>query len=432
MYQIENYRPTGIVTYQPHPSYLNGARLSEGSVLLSTDPKPRLRWTAELHERFVDAVAQLGGADKATPKSVMRMMNVKGLTLYHLKSHLQKYRLGKQPQKEANAEVNRTASEGQGSSTPTNTSVAVQSEITEALRQQMEVQIKLHEQLEVQRHLQLRIEAQGRYLHSILEKAQVALAGQKISNVELNAAKDKLSELATQISTECLDSTVPPSVIAIPLADLSTHSRQRLPSHHFEAVDSPPESCLTSLAFNPRSGTNESGKQRHSGSKNLISTFYPQGQSVPSGDKKDVDMQEANGNTFGCYRSVEMLAMPPTFTHFEKTVSQERSSNGLMQAGQDNYKAFSQERIKVDTDCFVGNPPNFERPAIGRTILSLDPFTNLHENKGDARCSSKGLDACLTNYKQCLNLGQELDLNQNNDGCIGRQDIDLNGFNWAR
>lgn len=27
------------------------------------DPKPRLRWTPELHERFEDAVTQLGGAD---------------------------------------------------------------------------------------------------------------------------------------------------------------------------------------------------------------------------------------------------------------------------------------------------------------------------------------------------------------------------------
>ena len=42
----------------------------DGSVILSTDPKPRLRWTAELHERFVDAVAQLGGADSKFSSTV--------------------------------------------------------------------------------------------------------------------------------------------------------------------------------------------------------------------------------------------------------------------------------------------------------------------------------------------------------------------------
>lgn len=39
-----------------------GAHVMSGE-FSPTDPKPRLRWTAELHERFVDAVNQLGGAD---------------------------------------------------------------------------------------------------------------------------------------------------------------------------------------------------------------------------------------------------------------------------------------------------------------------------------------------------------------------------------
>ncbi|KAI3466295.1 hypothetical protein Pfo_022958 [Paulownia fortunei] len=179
----------------------------DSGLVLTTDPKPRLRWTVELHERFVDAVTQLGGPDKATPKTIMRVMGVKGLTLYHLKSHLQKFRLGKQPHKEfsdhsmkdaSSLELQRNnASSGMlGRSMNDGSNV----HITDALRMQMEVNRRLHEQLEVQRHLQLRIEAQGKYMQTILEKACQTLAGENMAaasgnynkpmGLELSAMKD--------------------------------------------------------------------------------------------------------------------------------------------------------------------------------------------------------------------------------------------------
>uniref|UniRef100_A0A804Q0H9 HTH myb-type domain-containing protein n=1 Tax=Zea mays TaxID=4577 RepID=A0A804Q0H9_MAIZE len=136
--------------------------------------KQRLRWTSDLHNRFVDAIAQLGGPDRATPKGVLTVMGVPGITIYHVKSHLQKYRLAKYiPDSPAEGSKDEKKD---SSDSLSNTDSAPGLQINEALKMQMEVQKRLHEQLElrfqVQRQLQLRIEAQGRYLQMIIEEQQ--------------------------------------------------------------------------------------------------------------------------------------------------------------------------------------------------------------------------------------------------------------------
>ncbi|KAJ1695039.1 hypothetical protein LUZ63_011737 [Rhynchospora breviuscula] len=112
--------------------------------------RQRLRWTNELHERFVDAVNQLGGPEKATPKGVLRVMGVQGLTIYHVKSHLQKYRLAKYiPDSSEGAKPEKKDSDDLLVGLDSSSNM----QLSEAIKLQMEVQKRLHEQLEVQRQL---------------------------------------------------------------------------------------------------------------------------------------------------------------------------------------------------------------------------------------------------------------------------------------
>ncbi|KAI6697068.1 hypothetical protein NL676_017187 [Syzygium grande] len=212
----------------------------DSALVLSTDAKPRLKWTTDLHKRFVEAVNQLGGADKATPKSILKVMGIQGLTLYHLKSHLQKYRLSKNLHGQATNGTNRAevkASEANGPHM-NNSSIAIQVNknlhISEAFQVQIEVQRRLHEQMEVQRHMQLHIEAQGKYLQAVLEKAQETLGRHDLGSVGLEAAKNQLSELVSKVSADSQSSAFPNSM------DLHLHQLQTN-----QNTDCSLDSCLT-------------------------------------------------------------------------------------------------------------------------------------------------------------------------------------------
>ncbi|KAG5587505.1 hypothetical protein H5410_047939 [Solanum commersonii] len=165
----------------------------------SAATKQRMRWTPELHEAFVEAVNKLGGSERATPKGVLKMMKVEGLTIYHVKSHLQKYRTARYKPESSEAEC----SEKKQSSLDDLASLDLKTgiEITEALRLQMEVQKRLHEQLEIQRNLQLRIEEQGRYLQMMFEKQCKSMPGADLAKGSSSSAADVAFAQLSQVDT---------------------------------------------------------------------------------------------------------------------------------------------------------------------------------------------------------------------------------------
>ncbi|CAL5347642.1 unnamed protein product [Camellia sinensis] len=284
----------GVGVHGDFQGALDGTNLpADACLVLTTDPKPRLRWTSELHERFVDAVTQLGGPDKATPKTIMRTMGVKGLTLYHLKSHLQKYRLGKQSCKDLldnSKDVGIAASciaetQDTGSSTSSSSKIAQDLndgyQVTEALRVQMEVQRRLHDQLEVQRRLQLRIEAQGKYLQSILEKACRALSDQAAATAGLEAAREELSELAINVSNDCngmvhVETPNLPS-FSVLASSLENRNASNLPARF---GDCSVDNCLTTSNVGPVSPMGLALKKRprplFGNGDSMLPAFLPQ------------------------------------------------------------------------------------------------------------------------------------------------------------
>uniref|UniRef100_A0A0E0LU25 MYB-CC type transcription factor LHEQLE-containing domain-containing protein n=1 Tax=Oryza punctata TaxID=4537 RepID=A0A0E0LU25_ORYPU len=180
---------------------------SSAGLVLTADPKPRLRWTADLHDRFVDAVAQLGGPDsKFSSEQFGDFIPKKApVVLYVVRSNTENYHedngcegahpfsLEKPP---SEIQIRKAIWQRDGRAIKRRSQ-----ELKEALRAQMEVQRKLHEQVEVQRHVQIRMEAYQNYINTLLEKAcnivSEQLNGFSISDHDLASAGVMLSSSDT-------------------------------------------------------------------------------------------------------------------------------------------------------------------------------------------------------------------------------------------
>ncbi|XP_059280533.1 myb family transcription factor PHL7-like isoform X2 [Lycium ferocissimum] len=186
-------------------------------------------------------------------------MGVQGLTIYHVKSHLQKYRLakylpdsssdGKQSDKKESADM---LSSLDGSSTGV--------QINEALKLQMEVQKRLHEQLEVQRQLQLRIEAQGKYLKKIIEEQQ-RLNG-VLSEVPVSGATPSPAGDNGPDSDNRTDPGTPAPTSESPHIDKSVQEHALSIDQSFSEPLTPDSGCHETLPINSPEDERSSKKQR--------------------------------------------------------------------------------------------------------------------------------------------------------------------------
>ncbi|KAF3646992.1 myb family transcription factor family protein [Capsicum annuum] len=286
----------------------------DSCVVLSTDPKPRLRWTTELHERFVDAVTQLGGPDMNSEfqlslvelhlfSAMVLLVNQYMREVSNAKNNyennggersdpipfevtspasyisLQKYRMGKQSAKEGpenSKDVSCPAeSQDTGSSTSGSSRVIAQDineglQVTEALRVQMEVQRRLHEQLEVQRRLQFRIEAQGKYLQSILEKACKAFNSQSLESNGLEMNGEDLPALATKVANDCEGIITVPSLPEIG-SSIENRNACHLPARLGDCMldDCLPSNGIGALKKRPRAFTNANGLPMESNTREV-------------------------------------------------------------------------------------------------------------------------------------------------------------------
>ncbi|KAK1288597.1 Protein PHR1-LIKE 1 [Acorus calamus] len=221
--------PVGPATLQ------NSSHKTLGTCGIKTMHKARMRWTPELHELFVQAVDQLGGPDSATPKSILLKMCIPGLNIYHVKSHLQKYRLARYQPEVKEDKISSSSEEGKKKIELDKESgisnIYKSIEGSKTLQMQLELQKILFDQLKVIKDLQIQTEENGNRLCKLLDN-------QKSVEQALVHATHSVSSTTSSVSKE--QPTQPSSLVE--LSSVITGCFKDAKSIHGHAELVPPSS----------------------------------------------------------------------------------------------------------------------------------------------------------------------------------------------
>ncbi|KAK1280495.1 hypothetical protein QJS04_geneDACA015147 [Acorus gramineus] len=320
---------------------------------------------------------------------------------------MQKYRLSKNIHSQANIGITKSSERGStaaeadrmceiGGALISNSELGTQTnkslQISEALQMQIEVQRRLHEQLEVQRHLQLRIEAQGKYLQSVLEKAQETLGQQNVGTAGANATRVQLSELASKDSNDC-------NIFSLSeLKDMSGPYTQKTHANHLG--DCSMDSCLTSCE----------GSQKDHDAPNAKKGLKPYPDDAPMNhtqEEKHESCQQAYDKDLNGLKTFSSTRREPE----KMIISEQCGSDDLsMSTGVRGDKG--RGSYHPDTSC--------KETDVRHTLADQWPA-----RQQDQMNQLRGYRATYSMTQLDLNVQDEGD-----DSAHGKQ-FDLNGFSWS-
>lgn len=184
--------------------------------------------------------------------------------------------------------------------------------------------------LQVQRHLQLRIEAQGKYLQSVLKKAQETLAGYNSSSLGVELAKAELSQLVSMVNTGC------PSSSISELTELGGLSLKTVERNQMRGTICSMESSLTSSESSGRKEEKrpmkESGDLQKSNTTTLelsLMNIHPEDKPRSIETSNQASGKKRTGSAISNTTCVEQPVAKRSPTHRDKSSNQLRKS-GLL------------------------------------------------------------------------------------------------------